>query len=71
MIIMNYTFNDIRSAMRFVNNSDQDLIIRKNNIFNTKGELIGKISLDKPKKEFHNYRKILRDDNYLLNSESD
>ena len=57
--------------MRFVNNSDQDLIIRKNNIFNTKGELIGKISLDKPKREFHNYRKILHDDSYLLNSESD
>ena len=68
---MDYIFNDIRSAMRFVNNSDQDLIIRKNNIFNTKGELIGKISLDKPKREFHNYRRSLYDDSYLLNSESD
>ena len=68
---MDYTFDDIRSAMRFVNNSDQDLIIRKNNIFNTRGELIGRISLNKPKKEFHNYRRPSYDDSYLLNSESD
>ena len=38
-------FNDIKSAMRFINNSNQDLIIRKNIIYNHNNEQIGIVNL--------------------------
>lgn len=40
-------FNDIKSAMRFINNANQELVIRKNEVYNKCGICIAIINYKK------------------------
>lgn len=40
-------FNDIKSAMRFINNANQELVIRKNEVYNKYGVCIAIINYKK------------------------
>lgn len=40
-------FNDIKSAMRFINDSNQELVIRKNEVYDKNGVCIAVIKIQK------------------------
>lgn len=42
-------FNDIKSAMRFINNADQELVARYNKLYNKDGELVAIVNIPKKK----------------------
>lgn len=48
-------YDDIKSAMRFLNNANQEVIARNNKFYNKKGELIAVVNL--PKRHDNNIRK--------------
>jgi hypothetical protein len=41
------TYDDIKSAMRFLNNANQEVIARNNKFYNKKGECIAIVNLQK------------------------
>lgn len=42
-------YDDIKSAMRFLNNANQEVIARNNKFYNKNGELIAIVNLPKKK----------------------
>ena len=43
-------YDDIKSAMRFLNNANQEVIARNNKFYNKNGELIAIVNLPKKNK---------------------